>query len=129
MAYYTKGGYVSATPSYEQIRRQRRMSRIANRDGWMCHYCGVRLVAHADMDAVLLAVPPRRDMFGNIWDDMWELPGDIKIATIDHAAPTSCGGGEEDANLLLACHSCNSGKGNKFTPEEYKARRGRAVTK
>lgn len=34
-------------------------------------------------------------------------PLSIDNATIDHVVPTSAGGGDEPANLVLACRRCN----------------------
>jgi 5-methylcytosine-specific restriction endonuclease McrA len=43
--------------------------------------------------------------------------GTTKDLTIDHVIPRSKGGTESWENLVTACHSCNSKKGNR-TPEE-----------
>lgn len=34
-------------------------------------------------------------------------------ATIDHVVPRRCGGDNRQANLVLACRTCNSMKGGK----------------
>lgn len=44
--------------------------------------------------------------------------------TIDHAIPVAKGGGEELANLLVACKPCNSAKGSQ-TLESFKPDAGR----
>jgi 5-methylcytosine-specific restriction endonuclease McrA len=38
----------------------------------------------------------------------------IAEATFDHILPTSKGGTRSIDNLVLACHTCNQGKGNKI---------------
>lgn len=43
--------------------------------------------------------------------------GTTKDLTIDHVLPRSRGGKDTWENLVTACHSCNSKKGNR-TPEE-----------
>lgn len=40
--------------------------------------------------------------------------------TIDHVLPRSLGGGDDLANLALACRPCNSSKGAR-TPQEWRA--------
>lgn len=57
---------------------------IADRDGgYLCHYCGCALVGHP-----LIPLPQ-----------------------VDHKHPRALGGGDELANLVLACPPCNSAKG------------------
>lgn len=68
--------------------------RLAQRDGWRCGYCGRELACSCD------AVLP------------------IAQAVSDHVMPRSRGGGDEDANRVLACVSCNSSK-RDMTPSEW----------
>lgn len=65
--------------------------RIAKRDGWCCHYCGIKLFGHVET-------------FGP--------------ASVDHVLPTSRGGTNALSNLRLACVPCNSSKGAR-TPQEW----------
>jgi 5-methylcytosine-specific restriction endonuclease McrA len=43
--------------------------------------------------------------------------GEKNNLTIDHVVPTSRGGGNSYSNLVVACNSCNTKKGNRL-PEE-----------
>ncbi len=62
---------------------------LAERDGWHCHYCNVRLGwGHPSV------VPPE----------------------VDHKTPRSLGGSNDLDNLVLSCGACNSLKG--ATPYE-----------
>ena len=81
-----------ATPRNSD-RRQRRgiVSLLVERDGWHCAYCTAPLHGHLD-----------------------SLPS----PQIDHIVPRSQGGGNELANLALACGPCNNAKGAQ-TPEEW----------
>lgn len=55
------------------------------RDNWTCQYCG-------------------RSGANNFeaWNQAW--------FTIDHVTPRKHGGKDEDSNLVVACHTCNSVK-------------------
>jgi 5-methylcytosine-specific restriction endonuclease McrA len=70
-------------------RRQRRLYRIGDRDGWVCHLCGCRVR------------PKGRGYLA---------------PTIDHLVPRSLGGGGYDTNLRLAHRYCNSRRGNTPVP-------------
>lgn len=65
---------------------------IAERDGWRCVYCGSTVSFEA-------------------WGH--DHPEARTLAVIDHVIPRCDGGGDEAANLVLACSTCNSGKGNR----------------
>jgi 5-methylcytosine-specific restriction endonuclease McrA len=45
--------------------------------------------------------------------------GSRKDLTLDHVVPRSCGGRDTWENLVAACQSCNTSKGNR-TPEQAK---------
>ena len=65
---------------------------LADRDGWCCTYCDSPLDGHDT------SLPPPQ---------------------VDHVLPKSRGGGNELANLALACGPCNMSKSAR-TPEEWK---------
>lgn len=64
--------------------------KIAERDGWSCHYCAIS-----------------GDKFGGPDGHGWH---------IDHKHPWSQGGSDDLSNLVLACRSCNLQKSD--TPYE-----------
>lgn len=39
--------------------------------------------------------------------------------TIEHMIPGSLGGSNKQANLKLACWSCNNKRGNKYDPHAF----------
>ena len=66
------------------ITRERRLS-IYERDGYVCHLCGVDCPREFSVD-------------------------DRTSPTLDHLVPVSQGGGNESSNLKTACWSCNSSR-------------------
>lgn len=65
---------------------------LVERDGAICHYCGVALVE------------PRGGFTEN-------------GITIDHVNPSAKGGGHNLVNMVLSCPRCNSSKGAKHYQE------------
>ncbi|MEZ9917670.1 hypothetical protein BCT06_14145 [Vibrio breoganii] len=59
---------------------------IYERDDFTCQYCGKSGAKSFKQ-----------------WNDAW--------FAIDHIKPKKHGGGNEDSNLVVACHTCNSVKG------------------
>ena len=47
-------------------------------------------------------------------------------ATADHVIPLSKGGSNGDDNIVLACRSCNTKRGNKVTANEIESTRNKA---
>jgi 5-methylcytosine-specific restriction endonuclease McrA len=91
---------------------QRRKQRLADRDGgWWCAYCGAALVPVGDAGRAVL-IPA-----GGAWTP---LPG-YHWPTEDHVVPRTRGGGDELANLVLACQPCNTDKGSQ-TIEQWLVR-------
>lgn len=83
--------------------RQLLMTAVVLRDGTLCHYCqGPTLLTYKGH-------PQRR--------------------TLDHVLPQSFGGTDDLDNLVLACQSCNSKKGNQVSQSQLcptcRAGRGR----
>ena len=72
----------------------RRLQQVGDRSNWHCTYCGRPL--DPDPDAA---------------DDLDAKP------TIDHLVPRSKGGGNRLRNQVLACHLCNTVKGNTDLPD------------
>lgn len=70
------------------IRKEKRAA-IYERDGWECVYCG-----RGPRDKR----NPRQAQV---------------ILTLDHITPRSAGGGNEATNLVTACKSCNSARGDR----------------
>ena len=78
----------SAQPAGRWIRVEKRAA-IYERDGWQCTYCGrgPRDARSMDQAAVIL--------------------------TLDHLTARSHGGDNSPRNLVSACKSCNSSRGNR----------------
>lgn len=72
-------------------RRYGDLSAISRKTAARCHLC------HGDVD---LGTYGHVHAFGS------------EPATVDHLDPQSFGGGDEDDNLLLTHHGCNSSRGN-----------------
>lgn len=49
--------------------------------------------------------------------------------TIDHVVPLSKNGSHSKDNVVFACHSCNSSKGDGEKPKHFRRRRKRQIVK
>lgn len=79
--------------------KARKISRLVDRDGTQCFWCNEELLFEA----------------------RFHDPDNPRCATFDHLIPISRGGGNEDANLVLACRECNGARGNtSFVPPAYR---------
>lgn len=76
---------------YYFVEMPSRVSKLAERDGWECHYCGAPLG--------------------------WGHPL-VTAPQVEHRIPRSRGGSNRLGNLVLACQPCNSAKGT-MTDEEF----------
>lgn len=76
----------------------------ANREEWTDEYTARVVVAQLSVRRV------RAGIFGPC-----DYCGTWIAATIDHVVPRSQGGGNERANLVSACWSCNSSKGDRLS--------------
>lgn len=87
---------------------------LEERDGYICHYCGIP-----------------KDEFLDIWGKFYGLPYRGKRLEIEHKNAVvkekgkivkknhkECGDNPEDC--ILACALCNMAKSNMFTYEEFK---------
>jgi len=55
-------------------------------------------------------------------------PRTSQAIEIDHLLPVFAGGTDEDDNLVLACHPCNSSKGNRAAPQRRLDPNGGVIT-
>lgn len=74
---------------------------LAARNGWRCQYCGAALVPYGVTSSD-----------SGFYVKRTLKPG-YRMATVDHINPRSKGGGNELANLALACWECNHEKADK----------------
>lgn len=77
------------------------VSRIYERDGCNCWYCGCKLLALEEIQKLPNGeVPPN-------------------YPTLDHVIPRLVGGGDSLDNLRAACPECNNAKGYELPYEQY----------
>jgi hypothetical protein len=83
---------------------------VAQRDGWRCRYCGLRLLSGGFVIALRLRLPeafptgPRDD------DRHWA--GSVLRYSPDHMVPHHAGGNSEPENLVASCGVCQFMKGS-----------------
>lgn len=97
------------------------LPQLIERDGLICHYCGIDLVPP---DARYDAAPYYRvDRYMKAIGYLrYEVAPDYGRVTVDHIVPISQGGTDAMDNLVICCHKCNSGKCN-MTHDEYMTRK------
>jgi len=81
--------------------KTRLRNQLYNRDGRVCHYCGIE-----------------ENDFLSIWGEFYggkKRGGTLEVDRKDNAR------GYEMDNCVLACAVCNNAKSDKFTYEEFKA--------
>lgn len=98
-----------------------RLRRLAERDGYRCGYCGIRVVEPAVLKKVQSVLG--RDVFpsktggkgsSNLdYHGIWMTIG----LTLDHVKPFAIDADDSDGNLVTCCWSCNFGKYD-YTLEE-----------
>lgn len=71
--------------------------RLAERDGWTCHWCGV-------------------DLSLNIRNPLLDTHA-LRHPTIDHVVEVVKGGTNEDSNCVLACADCNNRRSGAREPK------------
>lgn len=79
--------------THQTSQRKRLFTRLIERDGAGCHYCGEPLLANKHVDF---------------------NPQGISV---DHIVPQIEGGGDDIENLVLACRRCNGQKKTKHYHE------------
>jgi len=83
--------------------------KIWGRDKYICQYCGKKVITYDDIFDIATQKNWSYDTYYKV------LNSTVKDrATIDHIIPLSKGGSNELKNLITACHSCNSKKGNRI---------------
>lgn len=91
-----------------------RMRRLAERDGYRCGYCGIRVVEPAVLKKVQSVLG--RDFFPSKTGEEGSSNLDyhgiwLTIAlTLDHIKPFAIDADDSDANLVACCWGCNFGK-------------------
>lgn len=81
--------------------KKKMRSILAERDGWVCKYCGMNLVPDSEVEKYTTS-----SVFGGvILLDGYDFP------QLDHVFPRSKGGENTIENLVLSCGKCNMKKG------------------
>lgn len=83
---------------------------VAQRDGWTCRYCGLRVVSPATLRALANLLPAVLPL-GRRTIEMHPAY-DVLRCTWDHVVPHAAGGDNDAANLVASCGTCNFNKGN-----------------
>lgn len=103
------------------------LEELIKRDGLTCHYCNYQLthpesIAYkqkngmVDRGTIVKWSSPIRIIWFNFDEDV-VFPLHICLPTVDHKLPVKQGGTHQLDNLVLACFSCNSKKGQKSYKE------------
>ena len=103
--------------------------KLAQRDeGWKCHHCNADLIP---IDATW----GERQYFDyagytlDVWTDtkyhQYVRKPQYRQASVDHIICRSAGGTDELANLVLACHQCNTERHKKSYEDFLAMKRGR----
>lgn len=91
-------GVRQATRRRNSKANRQQVARIAERDGWLCHWCGVGLGYDSS-------------------DETVEYP------TRDHVVPWCETQDDSDENIVLACGPCNQRRGREDEIERQRKRR------
>jgi len=100
---------------------QARVAAIAERDGYRCGYCGIRVTEPEILKKVQMKVG--RDVFPSKSNKKGSSNRDYHgiwvttAVTLDHVVPYSESGDDSDSNLITSCWGCNFGKYD-YTCEE-----------
>lgn len=88
--------------------------RLAQRDGWKCHYCHTPLCHSTDWNSVRWYIHAdetyKITLYGSaeeqrIYQGMQSRT--LQPAQVDHKIPVALGGTNDFDNLVLACSQCN----------------------
>lgn len=83
---------------------------VAQRDGWRCRYCMLRVVSAPILKALQVQFPAYMPLGARAVDDH---PAHRVIrCTQDHLVPHAGGGLDDPGNLVTSCGACNFQKGN-----------------
>lgn len=83
---------------------------VAQRDGWRCRYCGLRVVVSSTMTKLETLLPEVLPMGPTA---ITSHPAQcILRLTWDHVVPHASGGGGGVDNVVASCGGCNFNKGN-----------------
>jgi 5-methylcytosine-specific restriction endonuclease McrA len=91
-----------------------RMRRLAERDGYRCGYCGIRVVEPAVLKKVQSELG--RDVFPSKTGEKGSSNLDyhgiwlVMAITLDHIKPFAIDADDSDGNLVTCCWGCNFGK-------------------
>lgn len=108
-----------------------RVAAIAERDGYRCGYCGIRVIEPAILKKVQMKVgldvfPSKSNKKGSSNRDYHGIWVTTAV-TLDHVVPYSESGDDSDSNLITSCWGCNFGKYD-YTCEELGLRSPRVST-
>ena len=91
-----------------------RVRRLAERDGYRCGYCGIRVVEPAVLKKVQSVLG--RDVFPSKTGEKGSSNLDyhgiwlVMAITLDHIKPSAIDADDSDGNLVTCCWGCNFGK-------------------
>lgn len=83
---------------------------VAQRDGWRCRYCGLRVVGGPLLKALQVRFPAFLPLGARAVDD--HPAHRVLRCTQDHLAPFADGGLNDPKNLVTSCGACNFQKGD-----------------
>ena len=100
---------------------EERKRAIWREEGYVCRYCGKRLV---DLDVMRATANLLPEAFGGPYTENWprrRVPAYNSFwshsTSVDHIWPWTRGGDLARANLALCCYDCNGVKGNRSLAE------------
>jgi hypothetical protein len=86
------------------------MDILATRFGWICHYCGIKLIPY-----------DKENKYCELIEGVWVIKDGYAFSQLEHKTPECRGGSNDIDNLALSCPTCNLKKGTK-TELEFKAK-------
>jgi 5-methylcytosine-specific restriction endonuclease McrA len=120
-SYYYDAGYVYEARHNPEDHRERLAApkttipnalkkELAERDGWTCQYCGVRLLSYDFIKGLNSRFP---DEFPVTGIEKTMHPAALVLRyTQDHVVPRSAGGNNDLSNLVTCCGTCQYQKGD-----------------
>lgn len=104
--------------SLTKQQRKRLIVQLAERDGWVCHYCQKPLIPIGAEDDLCNVYYFPEGPNGEIVKS-YGAPEPFAWPTLDHKLARSSGGTHDLTNLALACLICNTMKGHRLSYEEF----------